>query len=179
MGRRIEQQAVNRERMDRRGRRRLEERGQARNTGAAKHNREQIYVYDSLAREYEAERVYEEAWESAPVREIEDRRKRADIAFILPAMLMVCAVAAVFILYIFLTAELTTQTRKVAALKVEVNDLHDKNIEERNRIENSVDPMTMKYICMSQLGMGYPEEGQVITYDNSGFDYMRQVMYND
>lgn len=178
MGRRMEQQAVGRERMDRRGRRRPERRGQARTVGASK-RREQFYVYDSLAREYEPERVYEEAWERSPVQEIEDRRKRADLAFILPAMLMVCAVAAVFIMYIFLNAQLTKQTREVAALKVEVNALRDKNIEERNRIENSVDPMVMKYICMSELGMVYPEEGQVIAYDNSGFDYMRQVMYND
>lgn len=178
MGRRIEQQAVNRNRMERRDRRRPEERVQSRNMSASR-RREQMYVYDSLAVEYEAERLPQESWERCPVQEIEDRRKRADLAFVFPAMLMVCAVATVFILHIFLTAQLTKQTRKVAALKVEVNTLHDQNIEERNRIENSVDPMTMKYICMSQLGMVYPEEGQVISYDNSGFDYMRQVVQND
>lgn len=178
MGRRIEQQAVSRERMNRRNRRRPEQRGQNFNMGVSR-RREQGYVYDSVAVAYEPERVYEEVWVKRPVREIEERRKRADLAFVFPAMLMVCAVAAVFILYISLTAKLTSCTREVAALKVEVNTLHDKNVEERNRIDNSIDPMKMKYICMSQLGMVFPEEGQVIAYNHSGFDYMRQVMEND
>lgn len=152
--------------------------GQTRRTGSAG-RRESAYVYDSLAREVVVRQRYEEEYVQAPVKEIEDGRRRADIAFVIPATLMVCAVAAVFILYIFLTAQLTRETRAVAALKVEVNRLHDQNIEERNRIDNSIDPMTMKYICMDQLGMVYPEEGQVISYNKSGFDYMRQVLYND
>ena len=56
MGRRIEQQAVNRERMDRRGRRRLEERGQVRNTGAAKHRSMSMILWPENMRRSECTR---------------------------------------------------------------------------------------------------------------------------
>ena len=52
------------------------------------------------------------------------------------------------------------------------------NDEEYNRIVNSIDLEEIKRIAMGELGMVYAQEGQVITYENKGYDYMRQVTGN-
>jgi hypothetical protein len=49
------------------------------------------------------------------------------------------------------------------------------NDEDYNRIISSVDLEEIRKIAIGELGMTYAKEGQIITYENAGNDYMRRV----
>lgn len=84
---------------------------------------------------------------------------------------------AAFILvnYIQLQAELTSLTKTVAAKESELNSLKVENDEAYNRVVNSIDLEEIRRIAIQELGMVYAEEGQIVIYENEGYDYMRQV----
>jgi len=43
------------------------------------------------------------------------------------------------------------------------------------RIESSIDLDEIKRVAIAELGMTYPKEGQIITYQAAGYDYVRKV----
>ena len=94
------------------------------------------------------------------------------VAFLAVAL---CAAAFVLVNYIQLQTELTNLTRSIASKEIEVNNLRMANDEEYNRILSSIDLEEIKRIAMGELGMVYAEEGQIILYDSTSSDYMRQV----
>ena len=67
-----------------------------------------------------------------------------------------------------MSGEITRQERLINSLRVE-------NEEALSRIERSVDLELIKQVAIRELGMTYPKEGQIITYENVGYDYMRKV----
>lgn len=94
------------------------------------------------------------------------------VAFLAAAL---CAAAFVLVNYIQLQTDLINLTRSVAAKEVEVNNLKMANDEEYNRIVRSIDLEEIKRIAMGELGMVYAQEGQIVLYDSTSSDYMRQV----
>ena len=86
-----------------------------------------------------------------------------------------CAAAFILVNYIQLRAELTNLTKSVAAKESELNVLKVSNDEEYNRIISSIDLEEIKRIALTELGMVYAGEEQIIQYENKSVDYMRQV----
>ena len=81
--------------------------------------------------------------------------------------------------YVQLQAELTNLTKSVAASESRLNRMKIANDEEYNRILSSIDLEEIKRIAITELGMVYAREGQIIEYENESGDYMRQVTENN
>jgi hypothetical protein len=42
-------------------------------------------------------------------------------------------------------------------------------------VENSIDLEEIKRVAIGELGMTFPEEGQIVTYDNTVSDFFRRL----
>lgn len=71
-------------------------------------------------------------------------------------------------------AQITEQRRQIAALERGINELADANNETSKRLESSVDLTKVYDVAIHELGMVYPKTGQVISYEASNPDYVKQ-----
>ena len=94
------------------------------------------------------------------------------VAFLVLAM---CVAGYVLIHYIQLQADITVATEHIASQERELNNLRVANDEELSRITSGIDMEEVKRVAIGELGMVYPQEGQIILYSNEGRDYVRKV----
>lgn len=71
-------------------------------------------------------------------------------------------------------ADITEQRRQIAALESTLNDMKDTNNETSKRLEGSVDLTKIYEVATTELGMVYPKSGQVVSYEASNPDYVKQ-----
>lgn len=71
---------------------------------------------------------------------------------------------------------ITEQRRQIATLESNLNELTDANDETSKRLESSVDLPKIYEVATNELGMVYPKLGQVISYQASNPDYVKQFM---
>ncbi len=86
--------------------------------------------------------------------------------------LFICAAAA--IIYVNLRSENTALLKQATKLEAAYNDIRQSNEEELNRIKASINMEEIKRIAMEELGMRYPDEGQVVDISGKSEDYVRQ-----
>lgn len=91
----------------------------------------------------------------------------------LAAALFLCAM--ILINYIQLQAELTAKISKISRLEKELITIKRSNDEEIKRLESSTDLEEIKRRAISELGMVYANENQVIIYQSPNQDYMRKI----
>ena len=89
------------------------------------------------------------------------------------------AAAAVMVLwscvnYLQLQAETTSRVKNIAALETQLENLRKENDDNYTRIMTSVDLDYIKDVAINELGMVYAREDQVILYENTTRDYVRQ-----
>ena len=139
------------------------------------------YVYGNAARALEPARRRENT-EEVPVRkphhEVRKNRDKArymNAGYVVFLVTALCAAAFILVNYIQLQSQLTNMTKSVAAKKSELNYMSIANDEEYNRIISSINLEEIQRIAVSELGMVYAGEGQIIEYENKSSDYMRQV----
>lgn len=91
--------------------------------------------------------------------------------------LTVSLLVAGFILigYIRLQSEITASVKRISTMESTLNSLKTANDEEYSRIESSVDLDEIRRIAITELGMVYPDEDQIVTVPDGGNDYVRQV----
>ena len=94
------------------------------------------------------------------------------VVFLIGAL---CFAGVVLLNYIQLQADITQRLENIARLESKLNDKQLANDEEYNRITSSVDLEEIKRIAIGELGMTYAQEGQIETYSNQGYDYMRKT----
>ena len=58
---------------------------------------------------------------------------------------------------------------------VKITNLIAANEERENSINASIDLNEVKNIAITELGMKYPDQGQMVSYTNDKVDYVRQV----
>ena len=92
--------------------------------------------------------------------------------FFLVAVMVICS--AVCIWYVSLCFEVTAIQKKLSGMESQLNNLRLANEEEYDRIIGAVDMEEIKRIAMDELGMKYPDEGQVVSIPGQGDDYVRQ-----
>lgn len=73
-------------------------------------------------------------------------------------------------------SEITEQRREIALLESNLNALTDSNDEMSKRIESSVNLPEIYEVATTELGMVYPKTGQVVSYEASNPDYVKQYM---
>ena len=147
-----------------------------------------LYVYGSAAPKLEPRRqpVERQPLERQPVqrpgrrmepvvRKNRDRAHHMSIGYVTFLAAALIASAYVLVNYVQLQADLTNITRSVAAKERELNSLKIANSEEYNRIVSSIDLEEIKHVAITELGMTYAKEGQVVYYTSEDNDYMRKV----
>lgn len=71
-------------------------------------------------------------------------------------------------------SDITEQRRQIATLESTLNELTDTNNETSKRLESSVDLPKIYEVATTELGMVYPKTGQVVSYEASNPDYVKQ-----
>lgn len=71
-------------------------------------------------------------------------------------------------------ADITEQRRQIATLESTLNELADSNNETSKRLESSIDLPRIYEVATTELGMVYPKTGQVVSYEASNPDYVKQ-----
>ncbi len=139
-----------------------------------------VYVYDNTARKLDVQREYEEQAPqrrqlSNEVRRNREKAKNMSFGYILfvAAALAMCVV--VIMGYIKLESEINSLDKEIAQQDKLLNTLRVDNAEALTRIDAAIDLEEIRYVAITQLGMVYPEEGQVITYEGVDYDYVRKV----
>ena len=127
------------------------------------------YVYGNTVRKLDIQRQMEEPQKKALSREVQVNRAKAkhmNLGYVLFLVAALATAAVVLIGYIRVQAEITTVTEYVAKQEKVLNNLRISNDEMLTRIESRLD---------LELGMTYPEEGQIIAYKSVDYDFARRV----
>lgn len=104
-----------------------------------------------------------------------EKAKHMNIGYVLflVAALFLCAM--VLINYIQSQAELTAKISKISRLEKELITIKRSNDEEIKRLESSTDLEEIKRRAITELGMVYASENQIIIYHSPDQDYMRKM----
>ena len=134
------------------------------------------YIYDNTARDLQIRRQMEEPRRQLSHETRKNREKARHMSIGYVTFLMVALVACAFFLvnYIQMQSELTARITEVSRMESELNSLKLANDEEYSRIISSVDLAYVKDVAINELGMQYAQEGQVVTIETQGDDYVRQ-----
>jgi cell division protein FtsL len=112
---------------------------------------------------------------STRTRKNRDKARNMNFAYVCFLSAALITAAAILISYVQLQADLTNMLSDVAELKTQLHNLQMSNEEAYNRVENNIDLEQIKRVAIGQLGMTFPEEGQIVTYDNTGNDFFRRL----
>lgn len=85
---------------------------------------------------------------------------------------LVTLAACVFM--ISMQAKVTNQGNDISRLQAEIETLIDDNNAYEQRVNSSVNLDQIRETAINQLGMVYPTEGQVVYYEQTEADYVRQ-----
>jgi len=153
------------------------------------HTTRSAYVNGSAARQLEIGERYREVSRQADIRrELEQPKKQlshaayknrqkahymnfAYVAFLSAALVLT---AVVLIGYIRMESSITSSVKQISRLESQLNSLKMSNDEHLSRIESSVDLEQIRRIAITELGMNYAAEGQIIEIPHDGSDYVRQ-----
>lgn len=140
--------------------------------------RNSVYVQGNTARRLQAVPDVQ----TTPVRKVSNRtrknREKASYMNIGSVLFMAVAmVAAGFILtwYLTLQSDITNSIKHISTLESELNYLKLANDENYSRITSNVNLEEVKRVAIQELGMRYAEEGQIVTFNGEGSDYVRQT----
>lgn len=137
--------------------------------------RQQRYVYTATADELIREMNSKPRILSNETRHNREKAKHMNIGYVLflVAALFLCAM--VLINYIQSQAELTAKISEISQLEKELNTIKRSNDEEMERLESSMNLEEIKRRAITELGMVYANENQVIIYQSPNQDYMRKM----
>lgn len=137
-----------------------------------------MYMYGSAAPKYDIPRQLEEPQRKVLSNEARKNREKArymSLGYVLFLIAALMVAGVVLIGYIRLQADITSLSGEITRQERLINSLRVENDEALSRIEHSVDLELIKQVAIQELGMTYPKEGQIITYESVGYDYMRKV----
>ena len=77
--------------------------------------------------------------------------------------------------YVSLSSWVTQADLATISLATEISELRTKNDQRLKEVKASINLDEIKYIAITELGMHYASEDQVITYTNRSDDYVRQI----
>ncbi len=141
------------------------------------------YVDGSAARQLRPRQEEQPRHRQAPQMQRMPLRRRAVkaapmnmgyMAVMAAAVLIVCGV---LMSYVKMQSDITNHINTISDLESKLNEMKLANDETYTKIMSSVDLEEIKRIAVSELGMKYAKEGQVVQYTGEGNDYVRQ--YSD
>lgn len=99
------------------------------------------------------------------------RMSRRYVLFLTMAVLTFGCVAS---LYIKIQSDITTRMKSISSLESQITDLKAENDEAYKRINTAIDLDSIKNTAMTEYGMSYARESQIIYYTVGEDDYMHQ-----
>lgn len=140
--------------------------------------RNQVYVQGNTARRLQAVPVVKEVplrKVNTRVRKNREKAKHMSIGSVLSMALAMIAAAFILTRYLGLQADITNSIKHIAALESQLNELKLDNDENYSRITSDINLDEVKRVAIQELGMTYAKEGQIITFNGEGSDYVRQT----
>ena len=101
--------------------------------------------------------------------------KHMNVASVLSMAVAMVAAGIILTWYLMLQSDITNSIKRIASLESQLNELKLENDENYSRITSNVDLEEVKRVAIQELGMRYAEEGQIITFNGEGSDYVRQT----
>ena len=103
-----------------------------------------------------------------------ERARHMDMRYVV--FLSVCAVLTVMICISFLKQQTicTYNQKRVTELTTKLNNLKIENDTTYNEIVSGVDLQKLKQRAIDDLGMTYPSQSQIVTYQSPDSDYVKQ-----
>ncbi len=112
---------------------------------------------------------------SNTTRKNRDKALHMNFGYVLFLVVALVSAAVLLIGYVKLQSEITMCVKNIANLESELNSLRLSNEEEYNRTLSAVDLEEIRRIAISELGMRYAGEEQIINVSGEGSDYVRQL----
>ena len=121
------------------------------------------------------ERRYEKEEKLSPkTRKKIDKVQSFDLKYTLALVVAIGFTFAACVSMISVQAEINAQKKEIAALESQYQNLSNDNDAASARVNSDVDLNEIKKIAMEELGMVYPDRGQVVTYDSASEQYVKQ-----
>ena len=102
------------------------------------------------------------------------RLRYRNAAYVLFLTVAFAVTSVMLIGYIRLESSITQSVKQVAALQSQLNNLKTENDEMKNRIDSSINLEEIRRIAITELGMTYAGQGQIVEIPDDGSDYVRQ-----
>ena len=95
-------------------------------------------------------------------------------AYVLFLTVALAVTSVMLIGYIRMESSITQSVKQVATLQSQLNNLKMENDEMKNRIDSSINLEEIRRIAITELGMTYAGQGQIVEIPDDGSDYVRQ-----
>lgn len=146
----------------------------------SRYEEREYYIEGNTARKLNAvpERIHrpepEERKANEKINRNRNRAKAFDLKYTIALTVATVFLFASCVNMLTIQADITEQRRQIAALESNLNELTDTNDETDKRLESSVDLPEIYDVATKELGMVYPKTGQVVSYEASNPDYVKQ-----
>ncbi len=138
---------------------------------------EESYVYGNAARALRPVQVEKPAPKlSHTARRNRDRAAKMNPGWVLFLTVAMIAAGTALILYLRLQSDITNRIKNIAVLEAQYNTLKAENDDTEARIKGAVDLEEIKRRAMTELGMQYANESQIVSYETDDDDYVRQYI---
>lgn len=165
---------------------------QRRNTGSRAYSRTDrgtysnsvngTYVYGNTVRKLNVQQQMEDPQRKQLSREVQVNRAKAkhmNLGYVLFLAAALALAGMILINYVRVQAEITTTAEYITRQEKTLNNLRVSNDEALTRIESRLDLEEVRRVAIGELGMTYPQEGQIITYEAAQNDYVRRIADED
>ena len=138
------------------------------------------YVFGSVARrQYELpERYYDDIYEEARRNNIKPERENQTVAVSTPAFFVLLAALVVAIImcvkFLSVQSRITTRVKNIEAQEKVLEQYKNDNDALEARIDASINLDDIYKVATEELGMVYADKDQVLTYDKTPTEYVRQ-----
>lgn len=140
-----------------------------------------VYVEGTAARRLETVPRQNKQKTARPKRQVSAaaQRNRAkatsmNAGFVLFLTAVSVAILFFCVQYLQLKSEITTKLEAIASVESELSQLREDNDAYYSQITSTADLTEIKQKAMGELGMQYPTEDQIVTYETSRSSYVRQ-----
>ena len=138
---------------------------------------EEQYVYGNAVRALQPVKVEKPAPKlSHTARRNRDRAARMNPGWVLFLTVAMIATGTALIFYLRLQSDITNRVKNIAVLEAQYNSLKAENDDTESRIKGNIDLEEIKRKAMTELGMQYANESQIVSYEIDDDDYVRQYI---
>lgn len=137
-----------------------------------------MYNYENTARKYDVQRQLQESPKKQASHAVRKNREKAyhmNVGYVLFLIGAMVFSTMILINYLQIQADTTNTSKYIAKQEQILSNMQQENDETYNRIISNINLEEIRRIAIEELGMVYPEEGQIITFTDESYDYVRKA----